>query len=481
MSTAAKVGAFFVLALFFAGLMIWRIEGLRFGGPAARKISVEFKDVAGLEPKSVVRLAGVRVGTVSKISLGKNGHAIVDLAIDKDVELKRGSSATIANLGLLGDKYVELVPGPEGAPMLPEGSTISGEVPVGFDQITRLASEIEVDVKDITKNLKESLGGPEGEERLRTIVENVRLLTEDLRLMVASNRGNVDATVANFRDFSAAITKLAERMDRLVESNQANVTQGVANVRVLTEKLETMADNLNKITGRIAEGEGTVGKLIQSEETHKNLNDTLVAVKEGIGGLNKTLGSIGRTKFDLGLRGEYLSRFSQGKAYFSMDIIPPETPRFYRLEIASQPFGLREDTTKTEKTTFPDGHTETTVTEEEKLKDDFAISAMFGYRWNAFALRAGVLESRGGAGIDYQLLKNRMRLSADVWDFNRNGYSAHGKLTGRLFFSPSVYLTGGWDDLLNHSKGADSVFFGAGVRWGDDDLKYLLGSLPIRR
>jgi len=479
MSTAAKVGAFFVAVLVLAGLMIWKIEGLRIGG-AKQKISVEFKDVAGLDEKSTVRLAGVRVGKVSKIRLSKDGKAIVDLTLDKEVDLRQGASAAVANLGLLGEKYVELVPGPVGSPTLPEDSVLKGDTPVSFDQITRLARDIEVDIKDITKNLSRSMGGPEGEEKLRTIVDNVRIITEDLRVMIAANRGSVDTTLANFKEFSAMMTQLVDRIDRLVASNQSNVTQGIANIREISQKLETTADNLNQITGRIKEGEGTVGKLVQSEETHKNLNDALVAVKEGVGGLNKALGSIGRTKIDLGVRTEMLTRFSKGKAYFSLDIDPPDVPRFYRIELSSQPFGRRINSTTTERTIFPDGHTEVKITDTEERKDDFAISAMFGWRWKNFALRAGVLESKGGAGLDYLLLKNRLSFSADIWDFNHTDFSAHAKLTGRYFFSPSVYVQGGWDDFLNHQRRADSLFVGAGLRWNDDDIKYLLGSLPIK-
>ncbi len=149
MSTAAKVGGFFLVALVLAGILIWRIEDLRLGRGPAKKISVEFKDVAGLDAKSTVRLAGVRVGKVSKIRLNPDGKAIVDMDLDRDVDLRQGATASVASLGLLGEKYVELVPGPVGAPELPEGTTLKGDLPVSFDQITRLARDIEVDVKDI--------------------------------------------------------------------------------------------------------------------------------------------------------------------------------------------------------------------------------------------------------------------------------------------------------------------------------------------
>ena len=160
MSTAAKVGGFFLVVLLLAGILIWRIEDLRLGRGPAKRISVDFKDVAGLDAKSTVRLAGVRVGKVARIRLAPDGHAIVDMDLDRDVELRQGASASVANLGLLGEKYVELVPGPVGAPELPEGTTLKGDVPVSFDQITKLARDIELDIKDITKNLNQAIGGP---------------------------------------------------------------------------------------------------------------------------------------------------------------------------------------------------------------------------------------------------------------------------------------------------------------------------------
>ncbi|MEO8190528.1 MAG: MlaD family protein [Acidobacteriota bacterium] len=482
MNAAAKVGVFFVVVLILAGVLIWQIQGLRLGRGAGHRVSVEFPDISGLNEKSTVRISGVPVGKVDKIHLGKNGKsAIVDLQIDNpDVDLRRGASASVANLGLLGEKYVELIPGPVGEQPLPEGTVIKGEVPVTFDQITRLARDIEVDVKDISRNLNQSLGGPEGEERLRTIVENVRIISDDLRTMLAANRGNVDSTVGNFREFSAMMTKLVDRIDRLVASNAGNVSGSIANIRDISQKLETTADNLNQITGRIKEGEGTVGKLVQSDETHKNLNDALVAVKEGVGGLNKALGAASRIKLDLGMRSEYLARGSTAKGYVTLDVNKENSPQFYELELSTQPLGKRVNTLSQVTTTFPDGHREVSTIDTQEFKDELAISALFGYRWNNLAARAGIIESRGGAALDYRSLNDRLRFSAELFDFSRPNFAAHGKVTARYYFSPSVYVTGGWDDFLNRGRKADSLFLGGGLRWSDDDIKYLLGSLPIR-
>jgi phospholipid/cholesterol/gamma-HCH transport system substrate-binding protein len=478
MNAAAKVGAFFLVVLVLAGLLIFKIEDLRLGKRATKSVTVAFKDVSGLDDKSVVRVAGVRVGKVSRIRLVE-GRAFVDVELDKDVDLRQGASAAIANLGLLGEKYLELIPGPIGAPELPDNSVITGNQPVSFDQVTRLARDIELDVKDITTSLRSALGGPEGQQTTRAIVANIERITEELKIIVATNHQNVDETISNLRDFSEILTRLTDRVDALVAANTENTTASISNIKDISAKLQHTADNLNAITDKINAGEGTVGALVNSDETSRNLNDALVAVKEGVGSLNKTLGKVGRLKVDLGLRAEYLSAYSKSKSYLTVDLIPAED-HFYRLEATTEPFGKRTLTTTDYTVTYPDGHQETTTVQKEQFADTFAISALFGFNFSNLTLRGGLIESRGGVGADYALLDKRLRFSADMWDFSRPDYNAHGKIGGRFYITPSAYLSAGWDDFLNRKKKADSIYFGGGVRWSDDDIKLLLGSVPVR-
>jgi phospholipid/cholesterol/gamma-HCH transport system substrate-binding protein len=481
MNTAAKVGAFFLVVLVLTGLLIWKIEALRFGHGKPRHITVEFADVTGLDEKSLARLAGVPVGRVSKIRLDKEGKAIVEVELDGDVELRQGASGSIASRGMLGEKYVELIPGPVGASSLPDGSRLKGDVPVTFDQITKLAHDIGIELRDISRNLNKSLGGALGEERLTNIVENVRVISEELKLIVVNNRASVNDTIANLREFSSMLTKLTDRVDRLVGANEGNVTAGIGNIKELTAKLDTTADNVNQITTKMREGEGTFGKLIQSEETHKNLNDALKEIKSGISSLSGTLSKANKLGLDFDLHTEYLSRDGKGQGTFNVDVIPEsDKPRFYRLGINTLPHGRRTKDTSVVTTTFPDGHTEVKTTQTVDFKDQFAVSALVGWRYRDFTGRAGLIESRAGVGIDYELLKRRLRFTTELYDFSRDELSPHARVFGRYFFSPSIYVTAGWDDFLNHTRKQDSMMLGAGVRWGDDDLKYLIGFISVR-
>jgi phospholipid/cholesterol/gamma-HCH transport system substrate-binding protein len=235
---------------------------------------------------------------------------------------------------------------------------------------------------------------------------------------------------------------------------------------------------MNAITGKIAEGQGTMGQLVQSDETSKNLNEALVAVKEGVDSLTGAMTKVKTWNLDFALRGEYLGSIDKGQGYFSVDLAKVGSPRFYRLELASLPFGVRRDTATITTTTYPDGHTEVIREDEVEYRDTVAFSAEVGYRLGNWIGRAGMIENSGGAGIDYLTLKDRLRFSAEMWDFGGDDdMNPHAKLSGRFYISPSVFVTGGWDDLLNTKADRDSWFLGAGVRWGDDDMKYLAGAV----
>jgi hypothetical protein len=166
---------------------------------------------------------------------------------------------------------------------------------------------------------------------------------------------------------------------------------------------------------------------------------------------------------------------------FVVDIISqPDQPRFYRIGINSLPFGVRTADTSVITTTLPDGTIQTSTIQTVDFKDQYAFTAEVGWRFHDFTGRAGVIESRAGVGLDYDLLKRRLLLSADLYDMSRPNYAAHARIFGRYYISPSVYVTAGWDDFLNRTRQADSMLLGAGVRWGDDNLKYLIGFLGAR-
>lgn len=508
MSAAAKVGFFMIVILAVLAFFILRIEDIGVGrGSETKTIDVAFDSVAGLDEKSTVRVAGVRVGKVSAIRLTPDGRALVTLEVDDDIQLREDATARVANLGLLGEKYIEIDPGSPGAPVLDaDGREIqlSGSTTASIDDVTNQVSLIAEDLKAITASIRSSIGDREGEQRLNEIVENIRAISASIRDLIDSNQQNVSATADNLR---AITDNLRAELPRIVESiesaannvggavgdNREDIRIIVENLKALSADLKVTSENLGALTGQVKSGEGTVGKLIYSDEAHDRLTGALEAVEGGVAELSDTLGRVKRLGLEIGIQGDYYTGLGdEGTIGPSLDgnsrtavtanIFPnPDLNRFYHVGVSNDPKGDLE-TKITEYTVgLPNGTTETVTIREEKVDRDFLISAQAGWRFDDLTLRVGLFDSTGGIGADYRL-NERLRVTGEAFDFGKQrGEDPHLRLFSQYILSkerenfPQIFVSTGVDDPLN-----DTAFtFGGGIRWTDDDLKYLLGSIPM--
>ena len=511
MSNAAKVGIVMIFALAVAGYFILKIEDVSLSrSKNQREVKAVFDDVAGLDDESSVRIAGVRKGHVTDIKVRPDGRAEVTMKVDDDVPLHGNAAAKVANLGLLGEKYIELDPGTPTAPTLPEGPVaLRGTQPASFDDITDQISAIATDVKAITTSLRSVLGGPEGQARIEQIVGNVQDITREMRALIAANRTNVDATIANTRAITeqlrVEIPRLARSIDQVADQiggtvgeNRTEVRDVVKNLRGLSSDLRVTADNLNSITGQVKSGEGTVGKLFYSDEAHDKLTNALSAVESGVTELKNTLGRVSRMQLDLGIKADYLAGLSNtqevggvkneldgnSRSTVALRLVPnPDINRFYNIELSQDPRGRRRDKltveTVTNETT---GQSTTTSTKQTRFDRDYLVSGQVGWTLDNVAVRVGLFDSTGGVGADYRL-NDRLTVTGEAFDFGkRRDDNPHIRLFGEYMLrkeqklTPRIFLTTGIDNALN-----DTAFIlGGGIRWRDEDLKYLLGSLPIK-
>lgn len=76
-------------------------------------LEARFASAAGLNTGAEILVAGVPVGNVGAMKLGKDFSALVELRVREDVKLPIDTVAAIRGRGLLGDKYVALTPGAE--------------------------------------------------------------------------------------------------------------------------------------------------------------------------------------------------------------------------------------------------------------------------------------------------------------------------------------------------------------------------------
>jgi phospholipid/cholesterol/gamma-HCH transport system substrate-binding protein len=484
MGNTVKVGMFMTLALAVLAYLILRAEQVRLFEPRGRRVVAQFASVAGLDDQSAVRVAGVRVGRVDGIEL-RDRQAFVTVVVEKDVPLTQGTHAEIKNLGLLGDKYVELVPGPSAGQLLADGAVIPGRPSVSIDEILSSVGGLGGSLQDVANQLsgKAPADGPIGR-----LVLNLETTSQQIRDLVEANRAEVDATVGNLRQasavlaqelprLSAELTAMLAEVRAVVAENRSTLHGSMENVEKLTDNLQTSVDNLNAITGKMARGEGTMGKLLNSDEAHTELVGALHSVQGGVDTLTQSLGRVNKMELDLAMQGYYLPTPDDYHGEIRVDIDPKSNGAVYRVGVVNDPNGRRRTKTETFTTTTNGGNTVQQTVRTETVEDRNTLSAMFGYApSDRYRLWAGLVESRFGLEAEYRPTP-RFNFALQAFDFGReDNENAHVRLTGEWRATPHIFVLGGYDDPLVRAR--DSLFLGVGVRWRDDNLKYLLGSVP---
>lgn len=120
----AIVGLLVVILAAWFVLFAWERTG---GGRKAGSISIAaiFPNASGVSPGTDVRVAGLKVGSVTGLSLDPQTYQVkVNMALDPSVKLPADSTAAITSEGLLGNTFIAFTPGGSPTP-LKNGDTIT--------------------------------------------------------------------------------------------------------------------------------------------------------------------------------------------------------------------------------------------------------------------------------------------------------------------------------------------------------------------
>ncbi len=520
LSLEAKVGLFVVAGLVGLGVIATTLEPMKFKkGIENLRYTILFKNAAGLEKDAPVRVAGVNVGKVLSVGV-KDGKAVVEIVFTKPVKLYRNAVAKIETMGLMGEKYVEIAPGNPPAPPLPPASVIENtQVPASMDEVmsslnqllekfnsalvtpdgkNRLAVIMDKVTKltDSINRVTDQIGGliEENRKSLKEVLENVAVLTESLREdlpqvienvnqltqqlseMTYENRDDVRKIVVGLREASERAPKIAQNLDELTaklqkllnENNTKNIEETIANIKSTTKELKELLAKVN-------EGKGTIGKLLNDEKLYKSLTKTADT-------LGKLADKFEKTKTYIGFRGDVNTRTGEGRGVFTLQVVPSKD-HYYLLEVVGDSQG-KVDRKKYYVASSPTPYYREEIETDYRTEFTLQYAKVFSDNWlhkgGKFVLRGGIKESTGGFGLDY-LYSDRLIFTSDIWDTGRkdsdgNDIPPHLRVGARYFFKKNWFIYGGGDELL-YPKWR-GVYLGAGVLFGDEDIKYLLGSMP---
>lgn len=439
-----KVGILVVAVSSLIGVMSLKVaEG---PGVLGRTKTFEFvvDDAGGLIKNSAVKMAGIKVGVIDDIIL-EDGRARVRIVVDKEVPITSSGHIRLKSDGILGDKHVEIMPGSSSDQLLPSGSTIekadnSGGMDNVMEEVGRVAKSLNTLMDTLNKAVKDG----DGNTPIGRIVKNLEVVTGDLAQITSHNKEKINDIIANIKHLSANLDKYVN------EENLARVENAVRNIEEITDKINR--------------GEGTIGRLINDEHTVEELNSAITNV-------NKFLGGADKMETSIDFHTEYMTDTDLTKSFLGLKL-QPGLDRYYEIQIVDDPEGVQRSTF-TE--TSSNGGAIQTEDKTTTFKDRIKLTALFAKNFWDFTVKGGIIENTGGVGLDYHLLAQKIRLSAEFFDFD----DLNVRASLRYNFFKGVYAVAGGDNILGSKNEPASAFVGGGIFITNDDLKMLASKVSF--
>jgi len=197
LSTELKVGFFALAVLGVLAFMTFKVGGLEFAKTKGYSISIVFDNVAGLNEKTRVKVAGVEAGVVDGIDL-EEGKARVRLKIYDHVKLYKNARASIKSTGLLGDKYLDIDIGSPDFPVMGDNDVISNVTEVvDMDDLAKSLIRVSNNFTKVAESLYDVIGTDEAKRSLSETITNLREVTASMNRTITVNDQKLRSVLDN--------------------------------------------------------------------------------------------------------------------------------------------------------------------------------------------------------------------------------------------------------------------------------------------
>lgn len=264
-----KIGVLAIAALMIAAALIFALAGQ--GGFFWQRYSLKVRlpNAAGVKPGSPVRVAGVEVGSVTKMTfVGSEVETEFQLTQNMRERVRTTSVATVGSVSLLGEGAIDITARTDGTP-LPDWSYVKHAPGAGS-------------LAEVTTQASQGLG-------------QVNLLIRDLRAGkgTAGRLLTEDALYRQMQDLTSSATSVV----RTLQQGRGSLSR-LINDPTTARELETSLTNVTALTQRLNAGQGSLGRLLKDEQFAQTLTETTRNFETVSARLNKGEGTAGKLLTD---------------------------------------------------------------------------------------------------------------------------------------------------------------------------------------
>jgi len=283
----ARVGLFFLLGLALTWVTFQTLSGKNIFKSKGYTLVVGFESLKELKVGDQVRMAGVEVGAVETIRLDLPHHrAEAILRIEPDVKVAEDSTASIVMAGLIGTNYIGIELGSPGAAPLAPGAEMRTKVTPDINaimtQLGNLGDKLEDSFNSFNKAINGS--GPEGG------------IFQKLDKVVADNSPKVTAVMTNLQEITSKINQGEGTIGKLINDPKAHdeLVATIAELKATATQAKNFVANAQSIVDQVKAGKGTLGSLVFDETAANDLKATVANLRSVSEKLAKGQGSLGK-------------------------------------------------------------------------------------------------------------------------------------------------------------------------------------------
>ena len=250
-----------------------------------------YDKVEGIMGSQPVTINGLAVGRIENIYFhpDQSGRVVVAMTINTDYPITVTTLAQIKSSDLLGAKEIALEIG-SGSVLVEDGDTLRSAIEESLgDAINKEVLPVKIKTEKLIASLDTAIqiltgflkGGVENDFRSSFSNVNQSLIhlneiTTELSTYMVENRESLGRATQNFERLSKSLADNRDELERVFE-NVANISDslGKANVGQTMLALERTSKNLDIVTGRMANGEGTLGKLSAQDSLYNQIDKTV--------------------------------------------------------------------------------------------------------------------------------------------------------------------------------------------------------------
>ena len=305
-----KVGITVVVASVTLGFLLFLMSGT--AGLFTPRLTVKsyFDNAEGLRVGAPVRLSGVDIGNVTKISIVHDKpltpvEVTVKVSTKYGFGLRRDSVTSLETAGVLGETFLDIDSSQAVGPQLQDGDTLPTQVHPDFNQVVRASQSTLQNMDALLKRADRILAFAEsGKGSLGKLIYDPMLYNrfsdtvaefQKIVAQIGNGEGSLGRLISRNDAYDKFIATL-DKMDKVVDDMQQG--KGTAGKFLKDPSLYDNANatiaNLKKVTEDINAGKGTLGKLTKDEELAKKLDNTITKLSQLTTSLEAGQGSAGK-------------------------------------------------------------------------------------------------------------------------------------------------------------------------------------------